>query len=355
MSFSSVPIIDISPLLGSNQDDRDRAGEKDRVIKAIGHACRTVGFFYVVGHGVDEALQNQLADAARAFFALPRATKRRFEMAKGGKAWRGYFEVGEELTSGVVDEKEGLYFGEELPASDPRPLHGPNFWPTGDAVGADLAAALRASVTGYMDAMTALGHTLLAAIAASLGLRPDHFGAQFRAPTKLFRVFHYPPHDPAHPDSFAVGEHSDYGYVTILKQDASGGLQVKNAVGHWVDAPPVPNSFVINLGDALEHNTGSLLRATPHRVRQRTGATAGRYSFPFFFDPSFDARLESVVDRLPPALRREAARRRAAAPARWDGKDVNLFDGTYGDYLLAKVSRVFPELAKATPEVQSRL
>ena len=314
MAFSSVPIIDISPLVSGG--DHDRAA-KDRAacIRDIGIACREVGFFYVVGHGVDEALQARLAAAARAFFALPRATKRRFEMAKGGKAWRGYFEVGEELTSGVVDEKEGLYFGEELAASDPRPLHGPNFWPSGDAVGRGLAAALRASVSAYMDAMTALGHALLAAIAASLGLRPDHFGAQFRHPTKLFRVFHYPPHDPKHPDSFAVGEHSDYGYVTILKQDDSGGLEVKNALGKWVDAPPVPNSFVINLGDALEHNTGSLLRATPHRVRQRAGAASGRYSFPFFFDPSFDARLESVVDRLPPALQREAARARGGARA----------------------------------------
>ena len=64
------------------------------------------------------------AESARQPVAIAAvATKRAFEMAKGGKAWRGYFEVGEELTSGVVDEKEGLYFGEELPASDPRPLH----------------------------------------------------------------------------------------------------------------------------------------------------------------------------------------------------------------------------------------
>eukprot|EP00947_MAST-08B_sp_MAST-8B-sp1_P001687 g1687.t1 len=374
-----LPVIDISPLVHPGPADRHGSGgarARAACIEAIGRACREVGFFYVTNHGVSESLQAELEASAATFFALPAAAKRKFAMARGGKAWRGYFSVGEELTSGVVDEKEGLYFGDELPASDPRPLHGPNLWPS---------PALRRSVTRYMQAMEALGRTLLSAIAASLGLRQDHFGDQFINPTKLFRIFHYPPHDEVRrPGSFAVGEHSDYGYLTILKQDDAGGLQVKRmrrrrreeeqrqeeeeeeeaeaeeeAVeeAEWVDAPPVPGSFVINLGDALEHNTGSLLRATPHRVAPRTLATSGRFSFPFFFDPSFDAPLRSVLGDLAPALQREAAgrRRQATAAERWDGKDVTLFEGTFGDYLLSKVSKVFPELAGATPEVQARL
>ena len=110
--------------------------------------------------------------------------------------------------------------------------------------------------------------------------------------------------DPPHPDVdseglplFGVGEHTDYGYLTLLLQDNSGGLQVKLADGSWIDAPPVQGSLVVNLGDALEHNTGCLIKATPHRVKHTSNAN--RMSFPFFFDPSFSKRMESIVSQLP--------------------------------------------------------
>ena len=110
--------------------------------------------------------------------------------------------------------------------------------------------------------------------------------------------------DPPHPDVdsdglplFGVGEHTDYGYLTLLLQDNSGGLQVKLADGSWIDAPPIQGSLVVNLGDALEHNTGCLIKATPHRVKHTSNAN--RMSFPFFFDPSFSKRMESIVSQLP--------------------------------------------------------
>ena len=389
----ALPIVDLSPLLavragGKNDKNSSGSGDNNRTaaavsccqccVQSIGKACREEGFFYIIGHGIDPALPAQLQRSAAEFFALPRAIKRRSEMAKGGKAWRGYFEVGEELTSGLVDEKEGLYFGEELDESESRPLHGPNLWPAPLDVGEELAASLRAATLSWIDAMTELGMVILEAIASSLGLEPGHFGPQFRAPTKLFRIFNYPPHDSRHyADSFAVGEHTDYGYLTLLWQDDNGGLQVQGSSGEWIEAPPVHGSFIINLGDALEHNTGGLLRATAHRVAPRAGALAGRLSFPFFLDPSFDAVLTSVVDKLPIKLQEEAARRRASRPERWDGENVQSFGGKTcesqqsidrrlrarwhsrcwssladhglwawadGEHLVSRVSRVFPHL-----------
>ncbi len=109
-----------------------------------------------------------------------------------------------------------------------------------------------------------------------------------------------PPHADVDGDGlplFGVGEHTDYGYLTLLLQDNSGGLQVKLADGSWIDAPPIPGSLVVNLGDALEHNTGCLIKATPHRVRHTS--ESNRMSFPFFFDPSFPRRMESIVSQLP--------------------------------------------------------
>ena len=335
---TAPPIIDVGPLLGGS------AAERQSVVRQIGDACTSVGFFYVVGHGVDAALQSRLDSASATFFAQPPAVKRRIDMARAGSRWRGYFAVGEELTSSIVDQKEGLYFAAELPDSDARPLHGPNLWPPeADAPG------LRACVLDYMDALRTLAYTLLQAVGEAVELPIDFFAADFAEPTTLFRVFHYPPHDERWgADAQGVGEHTDYGYLTILRQDDSGGLQARALDGAWTDVPPVEGALIVNLGDALEHCTGGLLRATPHRVLQRAGATSGRLSFPFFFDPAFDAPMRSCRHLLPPALRALADERRRSAPGRWDGRDVSQYEGTYGDYLIAKVSKVFPELAQRT-------
>jgi isopenicillin N synthase-like dioxygenase len=276
--------------------------------EAIDRACRDVGFFYVVGHGVDEELQQHLEDAARAFFARTDEEKAAIAMAKAGAAWRGWFPLYGELTSGVPDRKEGIYFGAEEPLGN-MPLHGPNLFPDDD---------LRRTVLAYLDAMTTLGHRL----ADKMGIDPS----STRDPTILFRIFHYPAGGDGR---WGVAEHTDYGLLTILRQDPTAGLQVRRG-DTWIDAPPIAGSFVVNIGDMLERMTGGAYLSTPHRVRNTSDV--GRLSFPFFFDPSWDA-----VVPVP-----EGA---AGAVARWDGEDVLSWQGTYGDYLLGKVAKVFPELA----------
>jgi isopenicillin N synthase-like dioxygenase len=125
--------------------------------------------------------------------------------------------------------------------------------------------------------------------------------------------------------------------LTILRQDEVGGLQVKSR-GRWIPAPPVPGAFVCNIGDMLDRMTRGLYRSTPHRVLNASGR--GRLSFPFFFDPAFDARIEPIDLRgapSPPDDREE----------RWDKASVHDFHGTYGDYILGKVAKVFPELRES--------
>jgi isopenicillin N synthase-like dioxygenase len=317
---TSLPVIDVGPLL---RRDADRAA----VAREIDGACRDTGFFYVVGHGVDPGLQQRLEDMARQFFALDDDEKGAISMDRSGRAWRGWFPVGGELTSGVPDLKEGLYFGAELPP-DERPLHGPNLFPA-------RPAGLREAVLDYMDAMTRLGHVLVSGLALALGLDEGWFDRHLTAdPLVLFRVFHYPPEPRDRPaEGWGVGEHTDYGLLTILRQDATGGLEVKGYDG-WRDAPPLPDSFVCNLGDMLERMTGGMYRSTPHRVRNTSGV--GRLSFPFFFDPAWEADVRPVD----PAI----AVQDDDGSDRWDGASVHRFEGTYGDYLLGKVSKVFPDL-----------
>jgi isopenicillin N synthase-like dioxygenase len=330
MSARTVPIIDVSPFVYGT-------GDPTVPSRAIADACLEHGFFYVVGHGVDEALCARLEALSWRFFRQDVETKLRIRMELGGRAWRGYFPVGEELTSGRPDAKEGLYFGEELGDDDLRvraglPMHGRNLFP--DVPG------FRDTVLAYMNAMTRLGHHLMRGISLSLGLPESHFAERYTGrPLTLFRIFHYPPVAPPREGEpeWGVGEHTDYGVLTILRQDEVGGLQVRSR-GEWIPAPPRPGSFVCNIGDMLDRMTRGLYRSTPHRVLNSSGR--GRLSFPFFFDPAFDARVGPLDLRgapAPPDDRDE----------RWDKASVHDFQGTYGEYILGKVAKVFPQLVRA--------
>src|SRR5262245_23778029 len=321
--FAQIPAIDVGELV--------RGGPgRFAVGRRLAEACRESGFFYALGHGVDAGLQSELRALARAFFAQDQDRKMRIRMALGGRAWRGYFPVGGELTSGKPDQKEGLYFGSELSPDDPRvraglPLHGANLFP-------DEPRALRGVVLAYMAALEGLGHRLVAGLALGLDLPESYFADRYTAePFVLFRIFNYrAARDPAR---WGVGEHTDYGLLTILWQDDAGGLEVRSR-SRWVPAPPLPGAFVCNIGDMLERMTGGVFRSTPHRVRNP--APRDRLSFPFFFDPGFDTRVGPIA--VPGA---------DASAERWDGENVHAFEGTYGDYLLRKVGRVFPELGQA--------
>jgi isopenicillin N synthase-like dioxygenase len=314
----SLPIVDVSPLLAPNGDTASCL----EVGRDIDAACRDTGFFLVTGHGIDRGLRDDLERLSRDFFALPEEEKAHIAMERGGIAWRGWFPVGAELTSGKPDRKEGIYFGTELPADDPRvvartPLHGPNLFP---AEPADLAPV----VQQWIEAVTTVGQAVLSGIALGLGLERDWFAQHLTAdPTVLFRVFHYPPGDDA---SWGVGEHTDYGLVTLLAQDAHGGLQVRSKDA-WIDVPADPYAFVVNIGDMLERMTRGGYRSNPHRVRNLSGAD--RLSFPLFLDPSWDATVTPLPD---------AAFLGDDGSQRWDGQSVHAWDVVNGDYLSAKVA-----------------
>lgn len=340
--FTQVPVIDVSALV-------NHSSESDclRVARELGRACCDVGFFYVVEHGISQQLFSRLEALSRQFFALSLREKMEIRMALGGRAWRGYFPVGDELTSGRPDLKEGLYFGQELDEKHPdvvagTPLHGRNLFPK--------IEDFRETVLEYISETTRLGHSLMAGMALSLGLDWDYFDMHYtRDPLILFRIFNYPCSkmrlsDAAeskvtavsNPPQWGVGEHTDYGLITILKQDDSGGLQVKSN-SCWIEAPPIPDSLICNIGDMLERLTRGIYRSTPHRVLNRS--SRDRISFPVFFDPNF----HSPISPIQALAQHQVADDRNL---RWDHANVHDFDGTYGDYLIQKVSKVFPELKR---------
>jgi len=323
---ASLTTIDISPLFGG-----DGAARADAA-SAIGEAAARDGFFYIIGHGLGVDTVSRLEAESRAFFALPEIEKAEIAMARAGAAWRGWFPLGGELTSGVADQKEGVYFGEELGADEARVragwlMHGANLWP-------ERPAGLRAAVETYVNEVSRAATALMQGVSLALGLEANHFAKAYLAhPTVLFRIFRYPPSPPG---SWGVGEHTDYGLLTLLAQDQWGGLQVRADAG-WIDAPPIEGTLVCNVGDMLERLTGGRFVSAPHRVLNVSGQE--RLSFPLFYDPDFDAIMTPVAGQIMLSDRRQE---------RWDGIDPKSFGGRYGDYLQDKVGKVFPGLKAET-------
>ena len=328
--MSSLPVIDLR-LAGRG------AQARSVLARQLDLACSEFGFFYLLGHGVDERLTERLLRLSREFFARDAAEKQRIHMSHGGRAWRGYFPVGGELTSGQPDLKEGLYFGTELAASDPRvragtPMHGPNLFPD--------VPQFRETVLDYMHALEASGQRVLSLLAEGLHLDADYFQRRYTGdPTVLFRIFRYPPDDAARA-GWGVGAHTDYGLLTLLQQDSVGGLQVLNR-DRWLDVPPLGDSLVCNVGDMLEKLTRGRYLSALHRAKNL--ALRERLSMVLFLDPAFDARLETLPEVVPDSGQPHTN-------VRWDRIDPHALQGTYGEYLLSKVSKVFPELAPTVRE-----
>ena len=279
-SFTTIPIVDISGLRSS-----DRA-ECERVAAEIGVAARGVGFLYVSRTGIDEALFDRMLAATKAFFALPVEEKMRSYIGLSS-CHRGYVPVGEEgVETGTPDLKEAFDTALDLPDDDPdhlagNPMLGPNVWP-------DVHGFAEA-VTDYYRAVLDLGHRLLWAFAVALGEDPDTFTKHATKTPSQLRLVHYP-FDQDAEDVLGIGAHTDYECFTLLKPTAPG-LEVLNGAGEWVDVPPVPDTFVVNVGDILELWTNGAYVATSHRVRK---VRQERYSFPLFFNVDYHTEVKPL-------------------------------------------------------------
>ncbi|WP_188756401.1 isopenicillin N synthase family dioxygenase [Microbacterium album] len=329
MSDLNLPILDLSQL-----DAGPEAAARFR--EDLASATRDVGFFYLTGTGVEPELEARLLRAARDFFALPEADKLAIENVKSPH-FRGYTRVGGERTRGAVDWREQLDIGPEREAvADPDApaffrLVGPNLWP-------DAQPELREVVAEWHERLSTVARRLLRAWALSLGAEEDYFDRHFGDPATLIKIVRYPGTSEPEPQQ-GVGAHKDSGVLTLLWiEPGRGGLQVERegASGerYWVDAPPVPGTFVVNIGEMLEYATGGYLRATNHRVVSPRHPE-DRISVPFFFNPALDTRLP-VID-LPPEL---------AARARGVEQDpANPIHALYGENALKSRLRAHPDVA----------
>ncbi|MFL7965818.1 2-oxoglutarate and iron-dependent oxygenase domain-containing protein [Pseudomonas kielensis] len=283
--MNSLPIIDISPLYGDEPDAWQAvAGQIDR-------ACRQWGFFYIKGHPISPARIAEVLGNAQRFFALPVEEKLKIDITQT-RHHRGYGAVATEQLDPTKpsDLKETFDMGLHLPADHPevlaeKPLRGPNRHP-------DLSGWATLMEQHYRD-MQALAQTLLRAMTLALGIERDFFDTRFNEPVSVLRLIHYPSRDAAScAEQQGAGAHTDYGCITLLYQDAAGGLQVRNVNGQWIDAPPIDGTFVVNLGDMMARWSNDRYLSTPHRVISPLGVD--RYSMPFFAEPHPDTLIQCL-------------------------------------------------------------
>ena len=327
MSLESLPVLDYSRLnAGPEEASRFRDELRD--------AMHNVGFLYLSGHGIPQDLVDAMLETSRRFFDLPEEQKLAVENIHSPQ-FRGYTRMGAELTDRAVDWREQIDIGVERAAVEPGGgvadywrLEGPNLWP------AELPG-MRDVVAAWTDRLSTISLNLLRALALSLGAPEDSFDDAFgdRA-FPMLKIVRYPGESGDEPKQ-GVGSHRDGGVLTLLLVEPDkGGLQVEYQ-GRWIDAPQVPGTFVVNIGEMLELATNGYLKATLHRVISPARGT-DRISLPFFYNPALDAAM--------PQLAMNPEFQAKARGLSVDPTDSPILE-TYGDNALRYRLRAHPNVA----------
>ncbi|KAG0468816.1 hypothetical protein HPP92_018144 [Vanilla planifolia] len=290
-----IPVIDLSPLVALTRDDDDRIEcSKEALaglVAEVGAACKAWGFFQIVNHGVPPELLDRLLAVAREFFALPLEEKRR--VRRGEENPLGYYDT--EHTKNVRDWKEVFDFASKEPTKIPATADPGeekvdlfwNQWP-------DYPPEFRKACEEYAKGMEKFAHQLLELISLSLGLPAKRLSGFFKENMSFLRLNHYP-ECPEPRLALGVGRHKDGGALTILAQDDVGGLDVKRkSDGEWVRVKPIPNSYIINVGDIVQVWSNDAYESVEHRVS--VNSARDRFSVPFFFNPPHHTNVRPLKE-----------------------------------------------------------
>lgn len=300
-AFDEIPIISLS-------------APEDELVPRLRHACTTVGFFYIKDHGVCQSVIDDTFQCAEGFFAQEEEIKNEIDFKKSD-ILRGYESLAKTRTdeSKRADLNECFNCGYETfldpqqsargvdgessqlsqSSITPSPpvtggnairLQGPNAWPS--------QPGFKTAVSIYYGEVLTLARRLARLFAVVLELPPNFFDDMITTPGAMMRLIHYPPQDPKKEDALGIGAHTDIECFTILCQGTQPALQILNVEGAWIEAPPVPGTFVVNIGDLLARWSNDVFISTVHRVLNVTGHE--RYSIPFFFGPDYNTVIEPL-------------------------------------------------------------
>ncbi|KLT39575.1 Clavaminate synthase-like protein [Cutaneotrichosporon oleaginosum] len=271
------------------------------VAAEIRAACLNQGFFYRAtfkNHGVSRDVVDAAFGQSHAFFGLGEEVKRSIDISKSSN-FRGFMALQTEShdSTGKGDYHEAFNLGLDpslAPDSmgvgrDSKLQHGENLWPEAEMW--DGAAQFKSATLAYYSAILALGQRLFPLIALALDLPEDFFSDKIQHPAAIMRLLFYPALGAAEPIP-GIGAHTDFECFTILKQDDVPALQVANRRGEWLDAPCIPDTFVVNIGDQLARWTNDIFVSTRHRVLATPDRD--RYSIPFFFGCDHDVVMHPI-------------------------------------------------------------
>jgi len=284
VDIAEIPVVDFSPFL------RGDLSGKARVAVQIAEACNRIGFFYIKGHGVDQGLIDAAFAQSAAFYNRPAEEKQRTLATPDW--YRGWIPMPpNQPLSRSSRLHEQFRLQEEFSDGEIDPLfYRPNRWP-------DDMPDFRDVCKQYYEAMNMLSHHLLKAFAIGLGLDQDRFSAYFHKPLSQLSLLYYTSlPDDADIEVSNTVSHTDEGPFTILAQDSRGGLEVKRRDGTWIEAPPIPGTFTINVGDMMMWWSNGRYLSNFHRVRNRS--TFERYSIPFFMNPDRDVTVAPLPEML---------------------------------------------------------
>ncbi len=275
----AIPVVDIS----AANSDRDA----DSVAAALHAASTNLGFIYIKGHGIPSALIENARKSAYQFFHASPEQKQAVIVSPQHRGWlsQGAAKMQDNAKS---DLKESFIWGfQDQHGNTPtdHALRGPNQWPA-------HLPAFENDAMSYFNAAHKVAFQLMHSFARGLGLPKTFFVEQCDKPLSRASYVYYPPQPPElGEDQFGVAAHTDFGVLTVLCQDNTGGLQVQGLDGEWLHAPPIEDTLVVNVGDLLARWTNGVYKSTPHRVVNSSGQE--RLSLVLAFDPNPETQIDA--------------------------------------------------------------
>jgi len=240
----AIPVIDLAGLA--------RPSERASLVGAVKAAAETVGFFQVVNHGVPEAAMSAMLAALRNFIEEPAEDKAPYYTRDQGRRVR-YQSNFDLFQSPAANWRDTLFM--EMSPEPPAPE--------------EIPPACRAIAPEFAGLVQRLGSTLLGLLSEALGLRREHLEDEAACLEGLSLACHYYPACPEPHLTLGTPRHSDASFLTVLLQDAVGGLQVLVDVDDkavWVAVPPVAGALVVNVGDFLQLMSNDRFKSVEHRV-----------------------------------------------------------------------------------------
>ncbi len=275
----SIPIVDLSEL----RDNRN----PDKVAAALHSASQNLGFIYVSNHGIPTQTIDKARNCAFQFFRQSDEEKTDVLVSTKHRGWLkpGASKMDDNANP---DLKESFIWGLQDSQGytvEDHPLRGANQWPVS-------LPSMESAAMAYFHAAHDVAFLLMRGFARGLNLDEHFFLQTCSLPLSRASFVYYPPQPESYGEhQFGVAPHTDFGVLTVLCQDDTGGLQIQDSDGRWIHAPPIDGSLIVNVGDLLCRWTGGAYKSTPHRVVNTSGKE--RLSLVLAFDPNPETLIDA--------------------------------------------------------------